>query len=212
MNAPAAPARTPDEWANALTHGVGLVLSVLGLAVMAWAAMGAGPVAVFACVVFGGALVLLYGASTWYHGSRHPVWKGRLRLLDHLAILYLIAGSYTPFVLVAMRNRWGYLMLALVWLLAVGGTLYKTFSPARYHNGGTVLYLAMGWLSVAFAGPLVAALPAPALAWLAAGGACYTGGVAFFLWEKWRWAHPVWHLFVLAGSACHYVAVWHVLP
>lgn len=204
--------RTPAEWANALTHGLGLVLSLVGCAVLVAAGVQSGVAVVVACAVFGGALVLLYAASTFYHGVVHPVWKRRLRLLDHLAILYLIAGSYTPFALVAMGDRWGYLMLALVWLLALGGTVHKLVSVNRFHNGGTVLYLAMGWLSVCFAAPMSAALSAPALAWLAAGGLCYTAGVGFFLWERWRFAHAVWHLFVLAGSACHYAAVWQVLP
>ncbi len=213
MTTPAA-ASTPAsaEWANTLTHGLGLVASVAGVVALVWAAMEAGAVAVAACAVFGGALVLLYAASTGYHGTRHPRWKTRLRLLDHVAILYLIAGSYTPFVLIGMANAWGYLMLALVWLLAVGGTVFKLMSAQRYHNGSTLLYLLMGWLSVAFAGPMIAALPSGALLWLAVGGACYTAGVAFFLWERWRYAHAVWHLFVLAGSACHYAAVWRVLP
>lgn len=204
--------RTADEWANALTHGLGLMLSLAGAAALVWAALGAGASALVAAAIFGGSLVLLYAASTFYHGVVHPVWKGRLRLLDHLAILYLIAGSYTPFVLLGVRNRWGYLMLALVWLLALGGTIHKLFSSNRFHTGGTVLYLAMGWLSVCFAVPMIAALPPAALYWLAAGGLCYTGGVGFFLWESKRYTHAVWHLFVLAGSACHYAGVWQMLP
>ncbi len=206
------PRRPPEEWANTITHGLGLLLSLVGLVALVVAAIRHDALVIVACTVFGLSLIALYAASTFYHGAVRPRWKTRLRLLDHLAILYLIAGSYTPFVLVSMRTWWGYLMLTLVWSLAIGGTLFKVLSKKhRFHNGGTALYLAMGWLSVCFAAPMIAALPRAALMWLALGGLCYTGGVVFYLWERWRYAHAVWHVFVLAGSACHFAGVWSVL-
>ncbi len=212
-NAPLSAAVPPThEGANTVTHALGLLLSIAGLVGLVLVARAHDWLTLTSAAVFGASLVLLYAASTFYHGVRAETWKRRLRLLDHLAILYLIAGSYTPFVLVSMRTGTGYLMLTLVWALALGGTAFKLFSKKhRFHNGGTALYLAMGWLSVLFAAPMIAALPTAALVWLAIGGVCYTGGVGFYLWERWKYAHAVWHVFVLAGSACHYAGVWSVL-
>lgn len=207
--------RTATEWANALTHGLGLVLSLVGAAVLVVLAVLAGsPRLVLAVGVFGAALVLLYAASTCYHWVCRVRLKERLRVLDHVAILYLIAGSYTPFALVSVRGVWGYTMLVLIWALALYGTYFKLFSRHRYSGHATWLYVGMGWLAVLFAGPMIAAVPWGGLGWLALGGLAYTGGIAFFALDaRHRWAHPVWHLFVLAGSACHFVAVLrYVVP
>lgn len=205
--------RTAEELANAVTHGVGLALSVAGaIALVVVAVMGGSWAHVAAAAVFGGALVLLYAASTCYHAVCRVRLKERLRLLDHLAILYLIAGSYTPFAVV-MDEPWGLAMLAAVWAMALGGTVFKLVSKRRFDDRMTWIYIAMGWVSLAFAKPLIEALPAGGLGWLAAGGLLYTGGVFFYLRDRPRFDHAVWHLFVLGGSVCHYVSVFrYVMP
>lgn len=199
--------RTAEEWANTLSHGAGLAASVVGAGVLVAIAIATGSTAlVVSGAVFGASLVALYGASTAYHAVVRPERKRRLRLLDHLAILYLIAGTYTPFALVAIGGKTGALLLGLVWAFAAGGTLFKLLSKRRFDDNMTWLYVAMGWLVVLFLKPMVAALSATSLGWLVAGGLCYTGGVFFFLRDR-GYDHAVWHAFVLGGSLCHYLAV-----
>lgn len=196
------------EWVNGLTHCAGLVLSVAALVVLVTAAPD-WPAALGGAL-FGAGLTTLYLASTLYHFARRRELKEKLRLFDHIAILYLIAGSYAPFA-VHVGDLSGYAMLVIVWVLALGGTAFKLLARKhRYHNAGTLIYVAMGWMAVLFAGPLISSLPSGAMAWLVAGGVAYTAGIAFYLWERWPYAHGVWHLFVLAGSACHVVAAYHV--
>ncbi len=196
------------EWVNGITHGVGLALSVAALVVLVVVAQDW--TSVVGSLLFGAGLTTLYLASTLYHLARKDKLKEKLRLFDHIAILYLIAGSYAPFAM-HMGDLSGYAMLVIVWILALGGTVFKLMARKhRYHNAGTLIYVVMGWMAVFFAGPLVSSLPSGAMAWLVAGGVAYTAGIAFYLWERWDYAHGVWHLFVLAGSACHVVAAYHV--
>ena len=206
-------ARLPGEIANAVTHGIGLVLSIVGAVVLIMLAVRFGTARhVAGAAIFGATLVLLYAASTCYHAVCRVRLKERLRLLDHLAILYLIAGSYTPYAIV-MARPWGLAMLAAVWAMALGGTVFKLVSKRRFDDRMTWIYIAMGWVSLAFAKPLIEALPAGGLGWLAAGGLLYTGGVFFYLRDRPRFDHAVWHLFVLGGSVCHYVSVFrYVMP
>ena len=205
--------RVAEEIANSVTHGVGLLASVVGAAVLLHRALGSGdPWHVASAAVYGGTLVALYAASTLYHSARRPTWKSRLRVVDHCAIYLLIAGTYTPFTLVPLRGVWGWTLLGVVWTLAALGIVYKLFLLGRFPRFSLFLYLAMGWMAVLAVVPMMASLPAGALAWLGAGGLAYTGGVWFFRAERTRFAHAVWHLFVLAGSVCHYLAIsLHVL-
>ena len=159
------------------------------------------------CVVFGAALVLLYGTSTLYHAVEQPRAKGVLRALDHSAIFILIAGTYTPFTLVSLRGPWGWSLFAVVWGLAVAGIALRLALRRRPTGLFVALYLGMGWCVVVAAKPLVAAVPPGGIALLAAGGLAYSGGVAFYLWRRLPYHHAVWHAFVLAGSAFHYAAV-----
>ena len=199
--------RTAEEWANTLTHGAGLVASAVGAGVLVALAVASGSAAlVTSAAVFGASLVVLYGASTAYHAVLEPERKVKMRLADHLAILYLIAGTYTPFALVGIGGRTGALLLGLVWSFAAAGTLFKIFSRRRFENNMTWFYVAMGWIVVLFLKPLVASLSGAALAWLIGGGLAYSGGVFFFLRDR-GYDHAVWHGFVLAGSVCHYLAV-----
>jgi hemolysin III len=197
-----------EEIANAVSHGVGLLASIaaLPILVLAAATRGDAPLVV-ACTIFAASLILLYAASTLYHAIPHPRAKRALRVVDHTAIYLLIAGSYTPFALGVLRGVWGWSLLGVVWVLALSGILFKTTLGFRFPRLSTLLYLLMGWLAVVAARPLYLNLPAAGLAWLVAGGLLYTGGVFFYRWERLRYGHLVWHLFVLAGSACHFWAV-----
>ena len=197
-----------EEAANSLTHGLGLLLATAGLAVLAVSASRAGTARTIAgCVVFGAALVLLYGTSTLYHAVEQPRAKGVLRALDHSAIFILIAGTYTPFTLVSLRGPWGWSLFAVVWGLAVAGIALRLALRRRPTGLFVALYLGMGWCVVVAAKPLVAAVPPGGIALLAAGGLAYSGGVVFYLWRRLPYHHAVWHAFVLAGSAFHYAAV-----
>ncbi len=206
---PRRPQTRREELANALTHGSGLAASLVGLPALVWAASRrGGPRELVACAVFAATLVLLYAASTLYHALPSSRAKRILRVVDHTAIYLLIAGSYTPFTLGVLRGAWGWTLFGVVWGLAVVGILHKTLLGFRFPRLSTVMYLGMGWLAVVAAAPLARALPAGGLAWLVAGGLCYTIGVVWYVRDHLPYRHALWHLLVLAGSACHYTAVY----
>lgn len=189
-----------------VTHGLGALLSVVALAVMLQVSQGEF-YRTLSAAVFGGSLVLLYSSSAVYHAISAHRLKVLFRSLDHVCIYLLIAGSYTPLTLVSLRGRWGWALLGIIWFLAGAGVLIKSLvrtNQAAWWS--TALYLLMGWLVVVAAGPVMRVLPTAGLAWLVAGGVCYTLGVGFFAWRRLRFNHAIWHLFVLAGSACHVVA------
>lgn len=197
-----------EELANALTHGSGLGASLLGFPLLILAVTRSGDrLQVIGCAVFAVTLVLLYATSTAYHALPVSRAKHTLRLLDHIAIYLLIAGTYTPFALGVLRGGWGWAMFGLIWTLAIAGVLFKVWFGHRYPRVSTLMYLGMGWVVVIAIRPLAAALPAAGLAWLVAGGLCYTTGVVFYMQDWRRYRHTIWHLFVLSGSACHYAAV-----
>jgi hemolysin III len=196
-----------EEVANSLTHGVGAILAVAGSAVLALAAARHGGLrAVVGCLVFGASLVLLFATSTLYHAVSHARAKAVLRVLDHSAIFLLIAGTYTPFTLVTLRGPWGWSLFGVVWGLAIAGITLRLALRRRPTALFVSLYLAMGWCVVVAAKPLLAAVAPGGIALLAAGGLAYTGGVAFYVSRR-PYHHAIWHAFVLAGSAFHYVAV-----
>ena len=196
------------ELANSVTHGLGAVLSVLALVLLVvLAALHGTARHVVGSAIFGATLVLLYTMSTLYHALRNPRAKRVFKILDHSAIYLLIAGTYTPFCLATLRGGWGWSLFGVVWGLAAAGVAFKTVFTGRFELLSTAVYLAMGWMVMVAAVPLWRALPAPGMAWLLAGGACYTAGVGFYAWRRLRFHHAVWHLFVLGGSLCHVVAV-----
>jgi hemolysin III len=203
-----------EELANSITHGVGLILSLVGwIALMVLAYLFGDAWHLLSCGIYGGTLVFLYGASTCYHSAREPRSKRMLRIVDHVAIFLLIAGTYTPFTMIFLRDGLGWLLLSLVWGVAVAGLLFKVFSRRRFHWSTTVLYVIMGWFSVLFVEPMLQAIPLGALLWLLAGGLAYTVGIIFFGWHALPYSHAIWHVFVLAGSVAHYCAVlFYVLP
>jgi hemolysin III len=197
-----------EELAHSITHGVGLLAAVAGLVLLVvLAAATRDPWRVTACTVYASTLVLLYAASTLYHALSGTRARGVLRVLDHAAIYLLIAGTYTPFALVSLRGPWGWTLLAIVWSLAAAGVTVKAMFGARWPVVSTALYVGMGWIVLIALKPLVAHVPPGGIAWLAAGGLAYTGGVAFYAWTRLRYGHAIWHVFVLAGSVCHYMAV-----
>jgi hemolysin III len=203
-----------EEIANSLSHGLGVVLGLLGGgALIALAAMSGSTAQITGAVVFVVSLLLLYTASTLYHAIPHPVAKRRLKVFDHCAIYVLIAGTYTPFLLTSLRPHGGLWMLALIWALAAAGVVYKLFYTGRFKGISTLIYLAMGWLVLIGGKPFIAALGETTLTWLLAGGIAYSVGTLFYLSRRLPYAHAIWHGFVLLGSVCHFVAVsTQVLP
>lgn len=162
-------------------------------------------------IVFGASALLLLAASIAYHSASGAVAKARLRKLDHSAIYVLIAGTYTPFAVGVLRGAWGWTLFGIVWGLALAGVLAKTVFNFRSHLASIALYLAMGWIGIIAARPLMTALPGHVQAWILAGGLAYTLGVPFYAWKRQRYTHAVWHVFVLAGIGCHCVAVLGVM-
>ena len=198
-----------EELANAVTHGIGLVLSLIGLPILILVALDRGERAmVIGASVFGATLIALYAASTLYHAIPHPTLKQKLRVVDHAAIYLLIAGTYTPFTLGVLRGTWGWTLFGIVWTLAALGVLFKVvFGSGAMAKLSTAIYVAMGWVIIVAIKPLVASMEHAGLLLLVAGGLCYTGGVIFYVDRRRTWTHPVWHLFVMGGSICHYFAV-----
>ncbi len=197
-----------EELANALTHGLGATAALAGSAVLiTLAALHGDGWQLTSAIVFGVCLLLLYIASTLYHAARHPVLKARLKVFDHCAIYLLIAGTYTPFTLIGLRGAWGWWMFGIIWTLALAGVVFKLFFTGRFKRLSTLIYLAMGWLVLVAAKPMWGALDGWTLGWLLAGGICYTGGTFFYHRPSLKYSHAIWHMFVLAGSLCHYVAV-----
>ena len=205
-----------EEIANSVTHGAGLGLAIAGLVLMVWKAATSGTAwHIVSASIFGATLIIMYLASTLYHSIQHEKIKKALRLFDHSAIFLLIAGTYTPFTLVTLRGAMGWTLFGIVWGLGVVGIAYKLLARGDYKREwlSLSLYVGMGWAAIIAIEPLFEALPAGGLAWLIGGGAAYTGGVLFYALDHKRWFHPVWHLFVLAGSVCHFFAVFeYVLP
>ena len=206
-------ARPSEELANSLSHGVGLICALVAMPILIIGAVKHGSTAdVVANSVFGTTMVFLYLTSTWYHAVPEGPLKDRLHKLDHAAIYLLISGSYTPFTLGVLRGTWGWTLLGIVWVAAAVGVSDKLISGIRHPRLSTVLYLIMGWTVVIAIRPLVLSMPAPGLAWLVAGGLSYTLGVVFYAARHLPYNHFIWHLFVLAGSTCHFFAVlWYAI-
>ncbi len=197
-----------DEIASALTHGLGAVAALAGGAVLITLAAQHGDAwQLGASIVFGVTLLLLYVASTLYHSIQHPVAKGRLKVFDHCAIYLLIAGTYTPFTLIGLRGPWGWGLFIAIWTLAVFGVVFKLFYTGRFKLLSTIIYIAMGWLVVVAIKPMLEVLDGWTLGWLFMGGMSYTLGTYFYHRESIRYSHAIWHLFVIGGSVCHFIAV-----
>ena len=200
-----------EEIANSISHGLGLLLALVALPVLVLTAIEIGSVRFLVGVsVFGGTMVLLYLASTLYHSMTHETAKQLFRIFDHTAIFLLIAGTYTPFALGVLRGPWGWSLLAIVWTLAIIGIVLKIRTRTRHSRITIVLYVIMGWLAVVAVKPILMLIPIPGILLILAGGLAYTGGLAFFAAQRIRYNHFIWHLFVIAGTTCHFFAVlWY---
>lgn len=197
-----------EEIANTLTHGFGLFLSIIGLIVLVYLAAFYGDIwHILSSVVYGLSLIVLYAASTFYHGSSTPERKKILQLIDHCCIYLLIAGTYTPFTLIALRGTFGTSLFILVWTFALIGIALKIFFHNRIPAASVVSYLVMGWIGIFAVQPLFEKLGWMPLILIVAGGLIYTLGTIFYGWKTLKHHHAVWHLFVLGGSICHFLAI-----
>lgn len=202
-----------EEMLNVVTHGIGLLLSIAALVLLIVYASLEGTVwHIVSFSIYGVSLVVLYFASTAFHMAKDQKLRNRFNVFDHASIYALIAGTYTPFVLVSLRGPWGWSFFGIVWGLAIAGILLKLFYTGRFNFISTVIYVILGWMILIAINPLIDALPLGGLMWLFGGGMCYTVGAGFFLWNKMPYNHAIFHFFVLAGSICHFIAVfWYVL-
>jgi hemolysin III len=197
-----------EEIANSVSHGLGFVLALVGAPILIAAALRKGTTSdVVAVSVFAASMAILYLSSTVYHALPHGRAKNVFHVMDHSAIYLLIAGTYTPFTLGVLQGGWGWTLFGLIWSLAAFGVVLKVFAGIRWDGLSTGLYVAMGWLIIIAAKPLWDSLPLAGLAWLFGGGIAYTAGVYFYLHKTMRYGHFVWHLFVVTGTVCHFVAV-----
>ena len=199
-----------EEIASSITHGLGLAGSIAMMPFLIIAAARDGdPWRVTSAIIFGTSLIILYAASTLYHALPYSQARAKhvFRVIDHSAIYFLIAGTYTPFLLGPLRGPWGWSLFSVIWLLAIAGILMKATLGIRWVRASTIVYLLMGWIGVVAVKPLLERVSPPGLLWLLAGGLAYTAGVVFYAWDRLRYGHAIWHLFVATGSVCHVVAV-----
>jgi hemolysin III len=203
-----------EEIANAVTHGLGAALAACALCVLVVLAARHGTARhIVGCAVFGTTLVVMYVASTLYHSIPHARAKAILQMLDHAAIYLVIAGTYTPLMLVNVGGAWGWSLLALVWVAAAAGITLRAAFGRRAHVVRVALYIVMGWVGIIVFRPLLASVGVNGVALVLGGGSVYTVGVAFYSWQRLPYHHAIWHLFVLAGSVLHFLAVlWYVVP
>ena len=207
-----------EELANALTHAVGSHLGAAMLALLVWKGAASGvDVAwkITSAALFGTCMILLYAVSSAYHAVTSWRVKRVLHIMDHMAIFFLIAGTYTPFCLVSLRSQnpaLAWTIFGIEWGAALAGVVFKIFTTGKYRFLSTAIYIVMGWAAVLAIVPLVHALRGLGTLWLATGGVLYTVGCVFYLWKSLPYAHMVWHLFVLAGTVCHFFCIfWHVM-
>jgi len=197
-----------EETANALTHGIGLLLALIGMPVLlAMSVQYQHAPQIIGVVVFGFSIFLVYAVSTVYHAVSHPWVKRRLRVADHICIYFLIGGSHTPFVLLYLNNAFGWTFLAILWGLILLGILYKLFFFGQYPWLSLVFYIFLGWTAIFTIPYMMETMSLICLYWIIAGGLCYTLGTIFYSWETLNYHHAIWHLFVIGGSTGHYVAL-----
>lgn len=203
-----------EEIAHAITHGIGALLSVAGLAVLvSYATLNGDGWHIVSSSVYGATLIILYSASTLYHAITHPRAKSVLQLLDHAAIYLLIAGTYTPFLLVSLRGLWGWSLFVVIWSIAITGIVFEFINSPRFQKLSLWLYLGMGWIVLLAIKPMLAVVETAGLVLLLLGGLSYSLGVIFYVREQMAYHHAIWHLFVLAGSVFHFFSVFfYVIP
>jgi hemolysin III len=196
-----------EEWLNTLTHGVGVIAATVGLVFLLMRVDGI--YGQFACVVYGLSMILMFLSSTLYHSAKSPNVKAFLKVVDHSAIYLLIAGTYTPFMVLAIGGWVGLAGMIIVWSIALVGITCKIFANQRFPKLSIITYLLMGWLAIFFIYPLYHALTSEGLWLLLAGGLCYTVGVLFYMAKKTEFTHAIWHVFVAAGCMCHFFSIYY---
>jgi len=198
-----------EEIANAITHGIGFILSIIGLVFLILRSLheGGSRLSLFSMIVFGSSMIILYLCSTLLHSIPFQKTRRLFTILDHSAIYVLIAGTYTPFLLISLRGTLGWVLFGLVWAIAIAGIIFKAIFADRYNVISTIGYLIMGWLILFAARPIFEALPLTGFILLVVGGIIYSVGTIFYLWERLPFNHAIWHLFVLAGNACMFFCV-----
>lgn len=203
-----------EEIINTITHGIGTGLAITALVLLViYAALEGSAIKVVSFSVYGASLIVLYGMSTVYHMVKQEKLKKFFQLMDHSSIYLLIAGSYTPIMLIAVQGPWGWSLFGVLWGCAVAGIFFKLKFVGRFEVVSTLIYLFMGWIIVFFSYPVLTYLSPMSIAWLFIGGGAYSIGTIFFLWEKLPFHHGLWHLFVLAGSISHFFCFFfHILP
>ena len=202
-----------EEIFNASIHGIGVGFGITALVILLVFSVQQNDIwKIVSSALFGSSLIIMYSASTLYHSFFKSRWKSLFKILDHAAIYFLIAGSYTPFALVTLRGDFGWILFGVVWGLALFGVLFKIFFVYRFKIVSIASYLLMGWLAVLAIVPLYHHLARGGLFWLILGGLCYTFGAVFYLWKSAKYTHTIWHVFVVAGSVCHFFSVlWYVI-
>lgn len=203
-----------EEVASSISHGIGAALGIAALVILVvFAAIKGDPWRVVSFSIYGTSLVILYLASTFYHAFRNPAIKQVFKIFDHASIYILIAGTYTPFTLVTIRGPWGWTLFGIIWGLAIFGVIFKAIFINKFKLISTILYVTMGWFIVIAMRQVAISLEIMGLFWLLIGGLAYTGGIYFYLNDKINYNHAIWHLFVLAGSICHFFSIlFYVLP
>ena len=198
-----------EELCHALSHGIGAVLSIIALLLMLQLALPTSdPWQIASSIIYGSSLILLYSSSTLYHAVTHIGIKHKLRQLDHAAIFILIAGTYTPFTLINLRDNWGLPLFTLIWAIALAGVFIELMTKLKYRKLSLALYLGMGWLVIVAIQPMLNNVENGGLLLLLAGGLSYSFGVTFYIWKRLFLHHAIWHLFVLGGSICHFLSVY----
>lgn len=203
-----------EEMANRLTHCLAAAISLVGIVFLVTAASRTGdPYRIVSSVIFCGSLTIFYIISTLYHTIRSPKSRYLFRVLDHAGIYLVIAGTYTPFTLVSLRESSGWVLFGVVWGLAIAGAIFKSFMTHRLAFLAPVFYIALGWLIVVDLEGLLTLVPIKGVLWLVAGGLFYTVGIIFYAIDRVPYNHAIWHVFVIAGSLCHYFSIlWYVVP
>ncbi|GAA5028148.1 hemolysin III [Marivirga lumbricoides] len=206
------PQTLEEELANSLTHGIGVLFSVVAISLLiTFSVLNGNVLHIISSSFFGGAFLLMYTFSTLYHAIQHSKTKTLLRIFDHISIYILIAGTYTPFLLIGLGGTIGWVMFGIVWLIAVLGIFFKIFYKHRFPRMSLILYLGMGWIAVFIAFPLYENLPSHILALLLGGGLSYTLGTIFYVNKKMLYSHAIWHIFVLIGTITHFIAVMYLV-
>jgi len=201
-----------EEFANSITHGFGILFSIIAISLLVtFSVLNGSTLDIVSCSLFGGSILLLYTFSTLYHATQQEKIKSWLRTFDHIGIYFLIAGTYTPFLLLAVGGTFGWIFFGIVWGLTAFGIVFKIFYTHRFPKASLILYLSMGWMAIFLIKPLLASLSTSTLVMIAAGGISYTLGTVFYVRQRMRYGHTIWHLFVLAGTILHFIAIMYML-